>query len=374
MLSVIHTPGGYPAPVLVIVWGRMEIYQPERPRYLTGLKEFYKWTGGQWNCVQCNCPANDGHQLGQKHLKQIWRYCDAKNLDFIMCTIYGASVQDWGRNTDPQTGAWWEMGQPSWGGHQRMERERRALLRQSMNGVSVPPAEQAALELPASLWNSGDAAPQPPTGFTGSTGVTSSPLGGWGRTGAASAAPTPGAPPVTGGSHEASGAGNCATSSTFVDWAASAAPAPVAPPVTGGRQDTGVASAAPTWEATPNGSQEASGAGNGVTSSQVGGLWNTGVASAASQQDFHASIIEAAQWRCGPQEAVAAAPQESSATAGSTWLNDAVAAAPQESHATTVSANQESTANIEQMLQNIMTILEGFGERLSRIEDAVQRR
>jgi len=94
---------------------------------------------------------------------------------------------------------------------------------------------------------------------------------------------------------------------------------------------------------------------------------------AASPQDFHAAITEVAQWRRGPQEAGAAAPQESSATAGSTWLNEAVAAAPQESHATTGSANQESTANIEQMLQNIMTILEGFGERLSRIEDAVQR-
>ena len=161
---------------------------------------------------------------------------------------------------------------------------------------------------------------------------------------------------MSGGSQDASGTGNGVGSSHA-----------------GGLWNTGVASEAPTGDATQatGGRQDESDAGSRVTSSPFGDCGRT---VAASPQDFHAAITEAAQWRCGPQEAVAAAPQESSATAGSTWLNDAVAAAPQESHATTVSANQESTANIEQMLQNIMTILEGFGERLSRIEDAVQRR
>ena len=122
------------------------------------------------------------------------------------------------------------------------------------------------------------------------------------------------------------------------------------------------------------GSQDASGTGNGVGSSHAGGLWNTGVASEAPTWDATpAATVAASPQPCGPQEAVAAAPQESSATAASLWLNEAAAAAPQESHATTGSTDQESNANIERMLQNILTILEGFGGRLRRIEDAVHR-
>jgi hypothetical protein len=142
MLSAIHPSGACPSPVLVRVCGRMAHFQPDIPAYLKGLPNFYKWTDNRWHCVLCGCPAYDGHQLEQRHLRSVWYYCEENKLDFITCTIYNKAVEDCGRNRDPVTGSWWQMGSPAWNGQS-----------------SAPPAE-----------------PVPPTGSTGSTGVTSSPV------------------------------------------------------------------------------------------------------------------------------------------------------------------------------------------------------
>ena len=111
------------------------------------------------------------------------------------------------------------------------------------------------------------------------------------------------------------------------------------------------------------GRQDASGAGSCVTNFPFGDCGHT---VAAASQDFHVAITEAAQWRCGPppQEAVAAAPQDSRASTGSSNSHSCVAS----------TQPPGGNDNTEHMLQRILLILEGFGDRLSRIEEAVLMR